>query len=296
MAQASQYCQMAFVCKPEPYQQLSKPKQKEDWQWLVQLRGHLGDILGSSRTTFKIVFMAQASLASYCSLFCVSLLHLVSVHERETSHYRADPSAPFCSVKCRFYKLVRVEKSWLLNIQLVNCGFTWIALLRLFLHLQNWNPACVHPATALLAPGAGGLLAWCEPGGWGGSSLLPWGRGRCQSREAPVRSRERWIKGMNLMIRESNQIIAPLLVLPCPPPSSPPLHGETIFIIFGNRELWSLASLRLGLDELGQSIFIFKRTSTFTGAEGAFLWAYLVSSHQHVAALYVVFWMLVWLA
>lgn len=52
--------------------------------------GTLGDTLGSRRTTFRIVSTAQASLALCCDLFCLSLIHPVSVHEQETSHRRAN--------------------------------------------------------------------------------------------------------------------------------------------------------------------------------------------------------------
>lgn len=38
-------------------------------------------------------------------------------------------------LKHGFYRLIRVEKTWLLNVQLFNCSFVLIALLRLFLHL-----------------------------------------------------------------------------------------------------------------------------------------------------------------
>lgn len=197
----------------------------------------------------------------------------------------------FRSAKWGFYKRIREGKGWLLNVRLFICGFMWISLLRLLLQVQNWNPVCVHPGSALRAPAAAALLAWGEAGGWGGSSPPCPERGvwsRLENQQCMVK--RGGPSGLIFIIRENNQIIA-LLV-----PPSAPLHSETVFIFFGNREPWHLASLGLGLDDLGQSIFIFKCTSTSAGAEGACPCAYLVGSPQHAAAAYVVLWMLVWWA
>lgn len=72
---------MAFVCQPEPHQQLSKTKTERRLAVIGTSERTLGDILGSSRTTFMVIFTVQSSLASYCSLPCLSLIHLMSVRE-----------------------------------------------------------------------------------------------------------------------------------------------------------------------------------------------------------------------
>lgn len=160
-------------------------------------------------------------------------------------------TAPFCSAKCRCYRLARQfslcpkgrrEKRWLVKVQLFDCVPVWMAFLRLFLQLGNWSPGSAHAATALPAPAAG----------FGLRDVCPWGEpraatscldvGLCQSWEAPC-----MLGGADQRDEFNNQRVIKLQpIFFSFPHACPFLYRDSIFIVLGNGEHQSLASLGAG--------------------------------------------------